>query len=106
MSRYFILKNRTVHSCLDAMEWAKWFEENPSDRVVKQSEVNGAKISTVFLGIDHCYDGGEPILYETMIFGGPNDQYQYRYHTYKQAEEGHDKLVEKLTAGLVIDGTP
>lgn len=50
-------------------------------------------MSTVFLGLDHNFSGGEPILFETMIFGGPLDGEQRRYHTYDQAERGHTEAV-------------
>lgn len=51
-------------------------------------------VSTVFLALDHSWDGGPPVLYETMIFGGPLDQsYQRRYHTRADAIIGHDAAV-------------
>lgn len=48
-------------------------------------------VSTVFLSIDHAYDGGLPVLFETMIFGGEHDEYQERYHTWEEAEYGHKR---------------
>ena len=52
-------------------------------------------VSTVFLGIDHGWgDEGAPLLYETMIFGGPRDQgYQERYSTLEEALAGHEVAV-------------
>ncbi len=55
--------------------------------------INSARVSTVFTPIDMQIFGGEPLLFETMVFGGKYDQYQRRYHTYKQAEEGHKEVV-------------
>jgi hypothetical protein len=47
-------------------------------------------VSTVFLGIDHRFGGeGPPLLFETMIFGGPHDQSQYRCSTWQEAEHMH-----------------
>jgi hypothetical protein len=55
-------------------------------------------VSTVFLGFDHRLIGaGEPILFETMIFGGDHDCYQERYETEAQAVAGHRRIVEWLT---------
>lgn len=49
------------------MEWAKDFEE--SDRIVKQELLwNGIWISTVWLGLDHQYGDGPPLIFETMAF--------------------------------------
>jgi hypothetical protein len=61
---------------------------------VGRSEINDkCTVSTVFVGLDHNWEGGDPILFETMIFGGPLDQYQERYSTWDQAERGHQEAV-------------
>ena len=57
---------------------------------------SGAFVSTVFLGIDHSWLGGPPILFETMIFGGQFDEVQKRYCTMEEAIDGHAKLMEHL----------
>lgn len=72
----------------DFMEWAEWFEK--ADRHVAQDELpGGVRVSTVFLGVDHSFGGPEPLLFETMIFGGKLDQEQWRYSTREEAEAGH-----------------
>jgi hypothetical protein len=40
------------------------------------------------------------LIFETMIFGGPFDQSQWRYHTEAAALAGHRQLVEALRAGV------
>jgi hypothetical protein len=61
---------------------------------VGRTEINDkCYVSTVFIGLDHNWDGGDPLLFETMIFGGPLDQYQERYSTWEQAERGHEEAV-------------
>jgi hypothetical protein len=53
-------------------------------------------VSTVFLGVDYRFIGdGAPILFETMIFGGPRDQEMWRYSTYGEAKRGHFEVVEE-----------
>ena len=37
-----------------------------------------------------------PILFESMIFNGTNDEYQRRYYTYDEALKGHNNLVKAL----------
>jgi hypothetical protein len=51
-------------------------------------------VSTVFLGIDHGFrcDRGLPVLWETMIFGGPHDGYQNRYTSRTDALSPATKL--------------
>jgi len=71
----------------DLMTWAKWFEK--ADRRVAKMEKDGVKVSTVFLGLDHQWVEGPPLLFETMIFGGEHDEYQERCPTWEQAEAMH-----------------
>ena len=80
----------------DLMTWAKWCESNPALKIVKQEEVHGVKVSTVFLSLDHSFGHGPPVLWETMIFGGEHDEYQERYSTYDDAVAGHQKAVEMV----------
>jgi hypothetical protein len=61
-------------------------------------------ISTVFLVIDHADDDEAPILFETMIFGMPEDhalyEYQERYATAAEARRGHEQAVKRVTASI------
>ena len=82
--------------CADVLEWADWFET--ADRQVASTEVGDARISTVFLGLDHNYRAvGRPILWETMVFGGLFNGEQDRYETHEQARCGHDAMVAKVS---------
>lgn len=71
----------------DILKWGQWFEN--SNRTVAKYEGEGYSVSTVFLGLDHQFGDGPPLVFETMIFGGPLDQYQERYCTWAEAEAGH-----------------
>lgn len=78
MNDKYILNDRGEPvPCNDLMTWAKWFEGNSNQRIVKQDAVGKSKISTVFLGLDHVWPlkpfGHQPVLWETMVFGGPLD---------------------------------
>lgn len=87
MSDKYILDGHTPILELDTIKWAMFFGGN--DRIVAKTQVGDAEVSTVFLGIDHSYGGGAPLLFETMIFGGERDGYQKRYSTWGEAEIGH-----------------
>ena len=77
------------------LEWARWMEEE--DNLIKKTTIaNEIVISTIFLGLDHSFGKGDPILFETMVSGGKYDQYQERYCTIDTAEEGHRKVVEMI----------
>ncbi len=72
-------------------------------RQMADTTVEGIRISTVFLGLDHSFTKGAPILFETMIFGEiPQDNYQRRYRTYKAAIIGHYEAVEEVKATLAL----
>ena len=92
MSKHYILEGKEAKP-VDLITWAKWFEA--ADRHVAKTAVNDdINVSTVFLGLDHSFGDGLPLLYETMIFGGEHDQYQARYSTWEQAKAGHERAVE------------
>jgi hypothetical protein len=61
---------------------------------VALTTVGKVDISTVFLGLDHNFFGGKPLLFETMVFGGENDEYQNRCSTWEEAEAMHQVAVE------------
>ena len=99
---WYILKNKVPVKVDDFMEFAIWSQDR-SNMIVEQTEIGNIKISTVFLGIDHSYIGGEPILFETMIFGGKHDQYQQRYRFHNEAVKGHKHACNKVLKTFSID---
>jgi len=58
-------------------------------------------VSTVFLGLDHRWDSGPPLLFESMCFNGPLDEAQERYTTWEQAKKGHSEMVEAVKNAMV-----
>ena len=102
----YILNGKEAIPVDDILEWAKWF--GTANRIVRSDMINGVHISTVFLGVDHGYSFGEPIdpvLFETMIFGGDNDGYQDRYSTWSEAEQGHEKAIRIVNGGNLIESS-
>lgn len=77
----------------DFQEWIR--KGGDHQRVVKQEDFRGAeediRVSTVFLGICHGLSKGRPVLFETMVFGGPNDV-QQRCCTYEEALKQHEEI--------------
>lgn len=65
-------------------------------RTVAKTKIGDVMVSTVFLGIDHSFGRGPPMLFETMVFGGPMDQYQERCSTWDEAVEMHERLVARV----------
>lgn len=91
--------------CDDLLKWAEWFEN--SNRCICQDMDEGAgaarvRVSTVFLGVNHRFFGdGPPILWETMVFGGPYDKLQRRYTSRDEAFKGHQLICQQVSAASV-----
>lgn len=70
----------------------------PKSWAVSHTRVGRTRVSTVFLGLDcrPAMQEGDPLTFETMIFGGPHHLSQYRYETWAEAEAGHDRIVAAL----------
>ena len=75
-----------------------------ANRTVAKDTMGGCVISTVFIGLDHNFGEGLPLLFETMIFGEPDDFSSdfdgatLRYSSWVEAEEGHRIMIERLQA--------
>jgi hypothetical protein len=85
----------------DHLDWARDFEDM-SKRVVKQEKLpNGRFVSTVWLGLNHAFGDGPPLIFETMVFGlngNDNDEeYCERYSTETEALAGHEKAVKMFS---------
>lgn len=65
-------------------------EESTVARTTLREEADGGEVvvSTVFLGLDHRHGEGEPILWETLVFGGPLDDEMERYESRAEANAG------------------
>ena len=74
----------------------EWIENISKDNMVKKTKIGNVFISTVFLGLNHNYHEGPPILFETMVFGGHCDNLMNRYSTWEEAEKGHDEMIEQV----------
>lgn len=87
------------------LRWAQWMGE--ADHHVADTQIGNARVSTVFIGHDMSLHLDEyfpemkkepPLLWETMVFGGPYDLGQNRYASYEEAKKGHAKIVQMLTS--------
>lgn len=91
---YWILDDdRRPVKVADVLTWARWFEIT-ANRNVGDDEINGVHVSTKFLGIDHQFGDGPPLLFETMIFGGEHDGFQKRCGSWIAAETIHAEACE------------
>jgi hypothetical protein len=103
MSRFYDKSGEPI----SMMRWARLLEDRDY-ATVAYDEVNlTVKVSTVWLGLDHNWFGGIPIIFETMVFTFRDEPYvmpsghelwwegveQYRYSTIEEALAGHAKIL-------------
>lgn len=70
------------------------------ERRVALTGIKSVRVSTVFLGINHAFDDGPPLLFETMVFGGPLSDEQDRCSTYDEAEAMHERMCERVRQSI------
>lgn len=74
--------------------WARWLDNPDNNRQIADARIDGVRISTVFLGLDHNWQPeGPALVFETMIFGGDHDGFCERYATLDEAKQGHKRVV-------------
>lgn len=104
---YILDKDRNVIPA-SLMELSTYLEESTEERIVKRDTVNGLRVSTVFIGLDHNFSMPEerekedykPYIFETMIFDVDEKEiYCDRYATWAEAEEGHQKAIKLVKYG-------
>lgn len=89
---FYMLHGREVVRCLNADAWGRWFET--ADRHVAENITPLGRVSTVFVGLDHRHFGeGPPLIFETMVFGGPLDGQCDRSSTWAEAEGAHASML-------------
>lgn len=90
-SMYYDRQGREI----DADKWSELFRYKEYKRVAN-TELKGVQVSTIWLGLNHQWDGGKPLVFETMVFGGKHDKCMERYTTESEARIGHARMVSKV----------
>ena len=92
-------------------DWVSTFAGPPEEMLEKKriryTEIpeTGVCVSTVWLGLDHQFGDGPPLIFETMVFGLPDEmEIMERYSTEEQAIEGHWQVVQSLVGNAVDIG--
>lgn len=123
-SRLYILVGQHAVPAKDFQEWSLFMAN--TDRHVAQDDIEGVRVSTVFLGIDYAIpsaffdalDEGQPvgdrnrepvdpILFETAVFSGDDGDVSTmrRYFTWAEAQAGHQEVCAALRDALTEAGT-
>lgn len=92
---YYVLKGKEVVETEDLFEWGRMFENQESRRVARTGD-DDHFVSTVFLGIDHGFGEGPPLIFETMAFLNGEEQDMTRSSTWAEAERQHRDMCIKV----------
>lgn len=99
MIDHWILDDNGLPMPANTEQYVAFVERGIDARRIGLDTVNDQEVSTVFLMHDHSWWGGPPLLFKTMIFGGPHDMFCERYETRANAEAGHARVVAALREG-------
>lgn len=100
---HYILNEDHTTEAVTMDQYIEWIKQKGYEvkRVALDEDEHNA-ISTVFLGLDHNFGTGAPLLFETMVFGKlPDGRVDYsekavdRYTTYDEALAGHKALARE-----------
>lgn len=84
----------------DVRKFSIWFS-NFDNRILQRTITKtGETVSTVFLGFDHAWGGGPPILWETMIYDkdGRFRENQWRFASRESALRHHYLVVDAINS--------
>lgn len=105
-TRKYILVGEDPVQEHDLRTWAAWFETSEQQRTIAVSQLPGVvQVSTVFLSLEPPgdADGHMPRLFETRVFGGPQDGEYLRCSTWTGARVQHSIMLERLQAPARAD---
>ena len=85
----------------DILVWANWMTE--TNRTMYFMQRSGVQIITTFLGCAVNFRDGNPLLFETMVFGGELDQEQEQCATCYEAYPMYERMVDRVLKTLPIE---
>ena len=84
---------------IDFRAWGEKTKDRAYKRVAETTLPDGKWVSTVWLGLDHGFGSGPPLIFETMVFSSKHDMGGDvdcdRYATEADAIAGHQRMVEQ-----------
>lgn len=93
---------------LSAEAWVSLLGDMSYRRIARTKVLSAADpsksfdVSTVWLGLDHSFGDGLPVIFETVVFaeGSSADETCQRYHSVEAARAGHVETVTVVAATL------
>lgn len=94
----FVLHGKLAVPETDLLKWSMWMETN--ERQIALTRIGGCVVSTIFLGIDHNWGRGSPLLFETKVFRGGVSGEDWRCETWDEADKLHKYTVAEVRAAI------
>lgn len=82
--------------------WSRLFSDKSYCKVAVDDIGEGIMVSTVWLGLNHNFGDGVPLIFETMVFGGKLNTQMWRYSTEDEARTGHQTACELVRLELAL----
>jgi hypothetical protein len=98
---YKLNPDHSVEPC-GLFDWSEAFEKIENRRIAFDELEGVGFVSTIFLGMDHSFFEGPPLLFETMARIGDRwaEEVMRRYSTYDEALAGHNELLAEHRAAV------
>lgn len=93
------------------MRYFDWHEKKPDSsgwyikktgvgfQLLRDTPVDGVEVSTVYLGMDHNWMGGSPVLWETMVFSaGWDGDFCERFSSQEEARRRHVEVCRLIAS--------
>lgn len=93
--RYYYPNGKPIRAENAPMIWVNLIGDEANKAVNANYLANGISISTVWLGLNHNWEAGKPLIYETGVFREGKELELVRYSTRVQALAGHKEMVKK-----------
>lgn len=106
--KYYFLEDGELQAVNSLEEYGKRTKINDENktsfdahkRVAETTLKDGTWVSTVCLMTNHNWGDGPPLIFETMAFASKDNLLESlceRYSTLEEAQEGHDRIVARLS---------
>jgi hypothetical protein len=95
-SLQYILRDGVPVPCEDVLEWGRWL--CGADRIVGHTKFPGVcEVATDFVGLDRSSgEASSPVLWETVVDGGPINLETWRYSSAEEARNGHEEQASRV----------
>jgi len=83
-------------------QWALMFEDSKGRTIGNTRTLYGERLSTVWLGLDHGFFGGRPLIFETMLFAPKRNDAQ-RDREKNRSRNMYEALLRTNTTGAPLE---